>query len=489
MDRAAEFVRNVRTFIEANGLIARGDFVLAAISGGPDSVALATVLSDLRVELDKERPFELSLAHVNHGLRPEADAEEQFVRDMCGRLGLRLKSKRVDTRAFAASAKLSIEEAARELRYAFLDETVREGGHTKVALGHTLNDQAETVLMRLIRGAGVRGLSAMKALSRGIYIRPLLSSTRDDVNTFLAARGLSCVQDVSNVDRTFLRNRVRHELMPLLEESYNPSIVRALGSQASLLQEAEDFLGSVGREAYGKCAVAELAERIELELASLMAYHTCVQGYVLREAYFRLRGNLRDLAFLHVESMIRLMRSGQSGDSVDLPHGVVAMLEGNRLLLGVRDCLRASKSDPAEFRVKLEPGGLTVVPGASISVESCILKREELGAGPMSREREEVFFDLDELAPPLSFKGLKPGDRMRPFGMSGSRKVQDVLVDMKVPRSARPGLVALCDSREILWIVGLRRSSAGPVTEKTRSVLKVRLLSADPHEQDHRSRA
>ena len=501
------FVAKVKNFIRANGLISTGDSVLAAVSGGPDSVALVNALVALRSELG----FRLSAAHVNHGLRVEAPEEEQFVLALCERLGLRCVVGRVDTRAFAAQCRSSLEEAARELRHGFLAEQAKgTPGRPKVALGHTLDDQAETVLMRLIRGAGVRGLSAMRPFSEAMFIRPLLSSTRQEVLEFLKSREISYVEDASNLDLTFLRNRVRHELLALLRDRYNPRIVEVLGSQAALLDEADDYLTLSAREACEKCVSAESADCIELELPRLLSYHVCVQGYVFREAYFRLCGTLRDVGFSHIAALAKLVSSGRSGDSVDLPRGVAAMLEGTALLFGPRSVLRSEEAGVCEFSVQHEPGSRTWLSGFSLGVESQVLRKEDLkkdpdvtpaGPGPSrgvspgarsrgdsssdsvspfsrTEERSEVFFDLGVLSPPLVLRNLRPGDRISPFGMEGSKKIQDLLVDMKVPRHARRRLVALCDRNEMLWLVGVRRGSAAPVEENTELVLAVRTFAA-----------
>jgi len=490
------FLAKVKNFIRANGLISNGDSVLAAVSGGSDSVALLNTLADLRSELG----FFLSAAHVNHGLRPEAPDEERFVLGLCEKLGIECSVNRVDTRSFAADSGCSLEETARELRHRALAEraqTAIGGRRSKVALGHTLDDQAETVLMRLIRGAGVRGLSAMRPLSERPgdgstpgtqFIRPLLSSTRQEILDFLESRCASYVEDASNLDLTFLRNRVRHELLGLLKERYNPRIVEVLGSHAELLNEADDYLTLTARRAYEECASAESDERIELELARLVPYHVCVQGYVFREAYFRLCGTLKDVGFSHIASLSRLVSAGQSGDRADLPHGVAATLEGTKLVLGRRAALVLDEARPCEFSVQHEPGGRTWLSEISLGIESRVLKREDLrvgpgkmGAGPQSgndASASEVFFDLEALSLPLVLRNLQPGDRISPFGMQGSKKVQDLLVDMKVPRHARRDLAALCDGSGMVWLVGVRRGSAAPIKEGTRLVLAVRTLAA-----------
>jgi tRNA(Ile)-lysidine synthase len=470
LDQATLLIRETKSFIELNRLLSPGDHVLAAVSGGPDSMALLAVLSELRPGLS----FRLSVAHLNHGLREEAGEEERFVRAVCDKLRLDFAVERTDTRSFAAAWGLSVEEAARELRYKFLKDAAQKLGCSKVALGHTADDQAETVLMRLIRGAGVRGLSAMKPVADEIFIRPLLSARREVVLGFLKVRGMTYIEDASNLDTAFLRNRVRHELLTTLSDKYNPRIVEALVSHATLLGEVEDYLSSAGREAYKKCVLFESCERIELELTAVLSYHPCIQGYLLREAYFRLCGDLKDVGLVHIDSLKKLVRYGQSGESLDLPSCVAALREGERLLLGRRAQFQAEGADVPEFSLRLEPETRAWVPAVSLGVECTVLKRGPVGGVSANSERVEVLFDLSQLSFPLVLRNVAPGDRMKPFGMSGSKKVHDVLVDAKIQRSARRRVAVLCDGDEILWLVGLRRGSGAPVTEKTKSVLRVR---------------
>ncbi|MBN1504271.1 MAG: tRNA lysidine(34) synthetase TilS [Candidatus Eisenbacteria bacterium] len=516
----------VKNFIKTHALISNGDSVLAAVSGGPDSMALLNALAELSGELG----FSLSAAHLNHGLRPEAAEEERFVLAACEGLKLRCTVGRVDARSFAAASGCSLEEAARELRLSFLAEQAEDAARPRddgtrrrprVALGHTLDDQAETVLMRLIRGAGTRGLSAMRPVSERpvpgttvlgapgtVFIRPLLSSSRQEILEFLKSRDIAYVEDASNLDLAFLRNRVRHELLGLLRERYNPRIAEALGLHAELLNEADDYLTRTARQAYKECVSEESAGRIELELSRIVAYHTCVQGYVFREAYLRLCGTLRDVGFSHIASLSKLASTGRTGDRVDLPHGVAATREGARLVLGRRAALESEEGPRLEFSVQHEPGSRTWLPELSLGVESRVLRREDPREGPgtgpggdwMRRgtpsggapprrgtpsgvsstgaQETEAFFDLEALSLPLVLRNLSSGDTISPFGMKGSKKIQDLLVDMKVPRRERRNLAALCDSSGMLWLVGVRRGSAAPVKADTRLVLAVRMFTA-----------
>jgi tRNA(Ile)-lysidine synthase len=517
--------RNVRGFIEAQGLISRQDSVLVAVSGGADSVALLYVLFDLR----KDMGFSLEAAHLNHGIRGKAAEEDaDFVEKVCQELAVRCCVEQVDTPSFARRAKLSLEEAARELRYEFLLKKAQAGNHNKIALGHTMEDQAETVLMHLIRGAGILGVSGMKPISgafakptsdagmaeiseesaatarpgsetaiqpdsRVFFIRPFLVTSRAAVKDFLASRTISCREDASNTDMTFTRNRVRHELMEILRAKYNPRIVEALGSHAFLAAEMDDYLSRVASEAYQFCVRKEASENIELELTPFLSYHACIQSYIVREAFRRLCGSLKDFGFTHIASLVNLASSGQSGDSVDVASGISAWLNGRSLRIGRTSARRSEKDNSSRFLVRLEPGNEVWLPELGLTIASEVLSRDaqddksginkfgidKLGKDDsLKSDPDRVFFDLEKLEPPLVLRNLEPGDRIAPFGMDGTKKIQDLLVDLKVPRARRRKLAAFCDRKQILWLVGVRRSGAAPVTQMTRSVLSVRAVAS-----------
>jgi len=469
----AMLVKKVREFIKSKGLLAPGDSVLVGVSGGADSVALLHVLFELNGEMD----FTLAVAHLNHGLRDSSAQEDcEYVKGLCENLGLSCCVDTSDVPAFAESAKLSIEEAARELRYEFLRKTAAAGEHNKVALGHTRNDQAETVLMRLIRGAGVRGLAAMNPMSGGLFVRPLLTAGRSEVLEFLDSRKIAYREDLSNLDTAFLRNRIRHELLEILRKDYNARIVDVLCSHAAVLSDVEDYLSTVAAKAYEGCVIREAQENIELELPTFLTYHKCVQGYIFREAYRRLCGSLRNLDFCHVASLLKLASSGQPGNSVDVPSGMSAWLDGKSVLIGYGKPPAAQTVTP-EFIVQFEPGSAVWVPEISLGVDSKLFTKEQHSDDFTKRESDRALFDFEKLEPPFALRNLNPGDRIAPFGMRGSKKVQDLLVDMKVPRNERRRLAAFCDRSQILWLVGTRRGQAAPVTERTRVILELRAVT------------
>jgi tRNA(Ile)-lysidine synthase len=244
----------------------------------------------------------------------------------------------------------------------------------------------------------------------------------------------------------------------------------------------------VASEAYQFCVREEASENIELELTPFLSYHVCVRGYIVREAFRRLCGSLKDLGFTHVASLVNLASSGQSGDSVDVASGISARLDGRSLWIGRTSALRSEKDNSPRFLVRLEPGKEVWLPELSLTIASEVLSRDEQDDKPavnklgkddcLKSDPDRVFFDLEKLEPPLVLRNLEPGDRIAPFGMDGTKKIQDLLVDLKVPGARRRKLAAFCDRKQILWLVGIRRSGTAPVTKTTRSVLSLRVVAS-----------
>jgi tRNA(Ile)-lysidine synthase len=394
-------LRSIRT----HGLMAVGDRVLVAISGGPDSTALLHALVQLRDRL----AITVEAATVNHGLRPEAEAEVREVAARCQQLGVHCEVARVDVRA-ARTAHVSWQDAARRVRLQALEEIARRRGCARIALGHTADDQAETVLFRIVRGTGIAGLQGIPR-QRGPFVRPLLDVRRREVLRFLARRGLPYFDDPSNADPRFARARVRHQWIPFLERE-NPRLVEAL---LALVADAR----APGRAA----AIApDISRRAAMAVARLAA-----AGAGTRR--ISVRGGEVEVSYGHVA-----WRDSRSGSIAQA--GIVAEVSG-----------------PGHYGM---------------------LELEE-GRAPAAPAPDAVAFDLERLALPLRVRTPRPGDRMRPRGGRGSRKLSDLLIDAKVPRPRRPGLSLLeAADGTILFVPGLRPSEAGRPDSSTRRWIQVR---------------
>jgi tRNA(Ile)-lysidine synthase len=471
-----QLLRRVQSFIEQHSLIPAGARVLAAVSGGSDSVALAHLLAALDASGDLHF---VGLAHFNHQLRAAADADERFVADLAAALGRPLIADRADVSARASRERRSIEDAARASRHEFLERARIDAHADVIALGHTRDDQAETFLLRLTRGAGFRGLAGMHPRN-GAIVRPLLDCRRDELRAYLAARGIGFVEDESNADVGIPRNRVRAELLPLLAARFNPAIVDVLASEAELARDAGAWMDAAAREAAGRIVRAG-ARETGIDAAGLTALPRALQRLVALHA-LQDRAGVRPVAFDHVEALVRLTQEA-SGTRIDLP-GQHAQRIGDRIVLtGRPDGVTGrwtpdARSGSNLFWHSLSIPGEVLVPAAGCCVTAAVENHKDSaqarGATVGSGSTAVVRGDL--CGGPLAVRNRRPGDGFRPVGLNGRKTLQDFFVDRKIARATRDAVPLVVDETDrIVWVAGYGIDEAFRVTDPTQGVIILKL--------------
>lgn len=440
-------VERVLATIRKHGLVQPGTRVVAAVSGGADSVALALALGALAPSHD----FTLAgLAHLHHGLRgAEADADERHVAALASRLGVPLISARENVAVLAAEAGESVEAAARRARYAFLERAASELGAGVVATGHTADDQAETLMLRLMRGAGLQGLSAIRPRNRNV-IRPLLDVRRTEVERYLRESGETWREDASNADRAIARNRVRHEVMPALKQAGGEAVVDALARTAALIQDDAEELERQAIEMARRDVLLD-DSGTRLSIPALERAGAALGRRIVRRALEGSAGG-RFQSLEHVEAVRSLIR-GDSPAAVQVP-GAVARREGAAIRI---EPDRRLDADGAVFEARLPVPGEVALPVGGLVVSA---GHGRVGAdsapplGPLGATGHQVALQGVD-ASFLVVRNRRPGDAIRPLGAPGRRKVQDVFVDRKVPRHERDRVPLVVDDRgRILWVVG-----------------------------------
>jgi len=443
--------------------------VLAAVSGGPDSVALLHALVRLRAA-HPELGYRTAAAHLNHGLRgAESDQDEDFVRNLCSRLEVRLVVGRAPA---LGRARANLEERARNERYEFLNQAAENLGADLIAVAHQANDQSETVMLRLLRGSGASGLAAMAQTGPGRLFRPLLGVSRERVLAYLQAIHADYVTDTSNSSLDFQRNRVRTELLPMLEREYAPRFGRRLVELASEMSEMSDFLSTAANR--------EIATRLRpdnrLDLAGFSDLQPALAAAVLRAFLRKSMGGLRHIRRVQIEAMRRVcMVPADSGSVViGLPGGWTFRREYGLAGLHPGGC-----EPPGPFAVELRPEGCTVVEAAGFAFSARVIERGGTDALPPKAESKlEAYFDANAVGS-LVVRSFVPGDRIRMFGKGGRRKVHDVFIDQKLPAALRPRWPLVISDGEVAWIPQWARSALAIVTPATQKVL---CLRATPYE-------
>jgi tRNA(Ile)-lysidine synthase len=498
-----EVVDRVWRTIECNALLCPNDRVVLGVSGGPDSVCMLHVLLGLRERL----PLQLTVAHLNHGARGgDSDADAEFVASLAAQYGLPHVIERQDVPALAREQRLAFEEAARRARYAFLARVAQQVGASKVAVAHTADDQAETVLMHFLRGSGLAGLRGMLPLTpltdyrllgpfgasmatqgeracapaSGLAIvRPLLETPRADIERYCAQHALPTRFDRSNLDTTFFRNRLRHELLPLLA-TYNPAIRARLCHTAQVLAADYELLARLRDEAWA-AIVREADERaIVFDLSAWRALPVSLQRATLRQAGFQLRPGLRDLDFVHVENARLVALNGRVGAQATLPQGLALRVGYNVLRIAQSGETEGLPEQPLLWSsepVMVALPGLTPLPSSAWVLEATRLSSWSIHEVAANPDPWTAYMDAEALAGSLTLRTRRAGDRFCPQGMGGHRVgLSAFLINLKVPRAWRDRLPLLEANGTIVWVCGYRIAEAAAVGHSTRHVARLRFL-------------
>ena len=454
-----------------------GDKLLVAVSGGPDSVALLYLLLQVRDSLG----VELQAAHLNHKLRgEESENDARFVAELCAENGLTLHSRGVDVPALHQREGGSLEALARRERYGFLEEARAVAGARWIVTGHHADDQAETFLLNMIRGAGPRGLGGMLPVGPGSMCRPLLDVWREEIEDYLEDEGIGYRLDSSNADLSLTRNRVRGLLVPLLDQEFGSGVLPVLVRESQLMSDLDDFLTREGERVLRGLTQQEGLSagetEIRLPIPELKSYHRVVQRSAVRSAMEYLIGGLEDVNLVHIDTVLELMDSEAGTAEIDLPRGIQATREYTTLVISAGGDVPTEYAAPeASPPLQLgEPGELRWGP---LQITWKTVAAREMDLLSWANHPDRSCFDLEALQPPVYLRGIRSGDRIEPLGMDGRQKLSDLLINRKVPRRLRTRVAVLCDNggpengERILWVVRQRRARHAPIRPETAQVV------------------
>jgi tRNA(Ile)-lysidine synthase len=458
MHQKEKIEHKVRDTISRYELLNKGDQVIVAVSGGPDSVCLLHILQAMANEL----ALRLVVAHFDHGLRPADDADETaFVHALAQSMDLPFETAKATQLKREGNG--SLEERAREVRYAFLDRVRSQYGAQKIALGHNINDQGETVIMRLLRGAGSLGLAGIPPKRENRIIRPLISLSREEILSYLKERGLPYKTDWSNLDQAYLRNKIRLGLMPLLLE-YQPRLIEHLSHLADILREEGDYLDNEAQRWLLKEGTLSQG-RTSIPIPPLRLLPRAMRYRVVRRLLMGARRNLRRINWDHVEAIDTLIRSERPQGTLNLPRGVIVKKTYDTLYID-----KEAPFQPVPFHYVLEGPGRVYLKETNQTLSLAEISPES--AVDLGKDPNTAYLDKATVHFPLIVRQMRPGDRFMPLGMRGRKKIKDLFIDEKIPSEIRRKTLLLVSRESILWVCGYRMDERYKVTEDTKRILR-----------------
>jgi tRNA(Ile)-lysidine synthase len=451
MDLVEKAIKTIKKY----SMLQQGDIVLIGLSGGPDSVCLSVILDEVRDN------FNLSLhaLYLDHGLRPEESRDEEtFCRGFCEEHGIDFHSEKIEVKAISEKKRINIHEAARELRYDAFERTALKIKAVRIAVAHNADDQAETFLMRLIRGTGRRGLSGIPYM-RGKIIRPLLDIRREDIERFLSEKQIKFVTDSSNLKTEYLRNRLRQEIIPILKKD-NPSVTESINRTADIFREEERFLEIATTKTMMRLITRKTDESIELFLMPLMTIDRAILRRILKRALCEI-GADRGIELTHIDDVIHLIKDNRSGDMINLPIEIRAIKSYSTLLL------------TKEVFTGLQTQYINVPGETSIGEEGLSIISQLSDKSVEKSNRDTAVFDFEKLVLPLQLRQRREGDFFYPAGFGRRKKLQDFFVDEKVPREKRDSVPLIVSGEDIIWVAGYRADDRFKVTDRTEKCLRL----------------
>jgi len=459
-----------------HNMFSRGDSVLTGVSGGPDSVALLHIL----VQLAPEWELTIGIAHLNHCLRGvESDRDAEFVAELAARMNLPCYSEAIDIRNDPAFRKLSLEAAARQVRYDFFDRISRRNGYHKIAIGHHRDDNAELMLMFLFRGSGPLGFSGIPPVREGRFVRPLISIGRNELVAFLNENAITYQVDKSNRDMRYLRNRIRHETIPYIQACCNPGVVETLNRFSKIVRSEDEWMNDIIHPIYEKTIVSAGSHRVVLAISALTVLPEAASRRVIRMAIVQVKGDLLRISFSHVEAARELTQRQQYPAQLMLPDGI--RIQRNKNLLTfyqVEEPLRKSRLEirPAPQSFFYSVSGPADCVTISETGAELIFSEMPIGSGKLDDRSEKIaLLDLDMLDFPLILRNIQPGDRFNPLGVPGTQKIKKYFIDHKIDRTERRQCPILLSGNEVVWLAGHRIGGHFKVTPTTRRVLRIEI--------------
>ncbi|HHV34192.1 MAG TPA: tRNA lysidine(34) synthetase TilS [Syntrophomonadaceae bacterium] len=459
------FKEKVEDLIKKKKLIDSGMRVVVGVSGGADSIALLSILKELAPSLS----LDLYAAHLNHLLREEAWEDAAFVQEFARSMEVPVTVGYARVAHLARTHKMSIEEAGRWARYCFLRHVASRVGAQRIAVGHHLGDQVETVIFNFLRGAGAAGLAGIPVRNRGV-VRPLLGVTREEIEDYCRSHGFTWCTDVTNLATDYQRNRIRVELLPYLRQYFNPQVDRAVTQTADIISQENAFLNDMVGFLLWELAEEGAQGEFKVSLDKFLSFPLAIQRRLLRKVIRREGGGLKDIGYQNYEDCLSFLKESRPGGELHLPQGL-RLIKGSGYFTVLRS--RPKYGAREEVHHILEIPGETKIPELGVSISAEIRPHKDFPDQffYFLSENYQVCFDYDKIKLPLFVRTRRAGDRIRTFGLEGTKKLKKLFNDLKVPSHQRDSVPLVASNGKIHWVVGHRRGATASVTRETKQVL------------------
>lgn len=451
----------VLSIIREHNLIKKNENIVIGVSGGPDSMALLYVLLEIKPLLN----FNIHIAHVNHGVRGEdAKSDQLFVERVANELNLPYYTKNVDMIRYGKEKGITSEEAGRELRYGFFRQILKSVGGGKIAVAHNMNDQAETLLMRFMRGTGIDGLKGMEFIYEDI-IRPILGIDRKEIEAYIEKNAIETVLDKTNLEPIYTRNKIRLELIPYIEENFNPNIINTLWRMSRISDIDSKFLEDYSEREYNLIVKKHINNSIILDRGKFLEEDRSIQQRIIRNAIFEISGSLQGVSEVQISSVLNLFLGSGTGKEVHLSNDLIARNSYEDLIIE-----RGIHKEKDKYLYSLDFSGVNIFEKIGYCFFIRIINKDDLIINKSSNIR---YFDLDMVKGDLKVRNRREGDRFIPFGMKGKKKLKDYFIDEKVPKELRDRIPLIVDGEDILWVVGYRTNDLYKINSSTKNVLEI----------------
>jgi len=458
-------IEKVINTIEKNTMFNKGDKVIVAVSGGPDSICLLHLLN----QLSKQLEITLIVAHVNHCLRGvEADKDQEFVHNFCEDFKIECYSKRIDVNKIAEINNVSGETAGRDARYEYFNELKDKFKANKIALAHNANDQAETIFMRIIRGTGLEGLTGIKPVRDHVFVRPLINITRNEIEEYCSINNIIPRIDKTNLETIYTRNKIRLELIPYIEKNFNSDIINGLIRLGDTAKKDNDFIEKQVELSYKKhCHIKPEKVIIKSEAFN---EDEAVLSRIIRRTFLEVNGNLYNFEKIHIYDIINIQKQG-TGKEITLPGAINAINDYGDIIITKEK--KSSEVEKYKFTLHIDEENRIQHIGKNITLKVLDYnKKLNFTDKPNIRN-----FDFDKIKGDIVVRNRKDGDKFIPFGMKGTKKLKELLIDLKVKKSERSKIPLICFGEDIAWIVGYRISDKFKITDSTKHILQIKLES------------